>query len=274
MTKMDYLNPINKKLANGDAIIIAGVGSGLTAKGASAGKADFLATYNTAVYRIHGVPTAMAFLPYDDCNQLAIDTLPQILANSGSTPVIIGLGAHDPRRNIKRLIQQVKNLGAVGVTNEPFIGMYEGDLRKQLEAANIGFSREVELIKTASDEGLVTLAYVFTENEAVEMAYAGADMIGVMVGGVTSGGSAGGESAVDLDSALDCINKIGKALEVAGKSVPILAHGGPLNDVGPVAEALKRTCAVGYVTGSTGERVPTENAVKSKIAEFSAVRKG
>lgn len=272
-SKSDFLKAINNKINHGEAIIVTGVGSGLTAKGACLGGADILATYNTAVYRIYGVPTAMAFLPYDDCNKIAFDTLPQVLANSGDVPVIIGLGAHDPRRNIKQMVLQAKKMGAAGITNEPFIGMYEGDLRKQLEAANIGFNREIEMIKTASEEEMLTLAYVYNENEAIEMAFAGADMLGVMVGGVTSGGTAGGVETVGIDSAIEITNRIGEALKVAGKTIPLLIHGGPLNDVEPVRKVINKSYAVGYVTGSTGERVPTVNAVKDKIADFSSIRK-
>ena len=56
----------------GKPIIAAGVGSGLTAKGAVMGGADLLAVYNTAVYRIQGLPTALAFLPYDDANEFPV----------------------------------------------------------------------------------------------------------------------------------------------------------------------------------------------------------
>ena len=121
---------------------------------------------------------------------------------------------------------------------------------------------------------MLTLAYVFTENEAIEMAYAGADFLGVMVGGVTSGGSAGGVETISLDDAVQVTNRVAEALKNAGKTCPIMIHGGPLNDVGPVRQVLEETAAAGYITGSTGERVPAVEAVREKIAAFSAIRKG
>ena len=257
----------------GGTLVVAGVGSGITAKGAQKGGADILATYNTAVYRIQGLPTAMAFLPYDDCNALAFAVLPQVIAAAGETPVMVGIGAHDPRQDIARLVDRAKQSGAAGVTNEPFIGMYEGDLRRQMEAAGFGFSREVDLIRTAARADLLTLAYVFTPEEAVEMAYAGADFIGAMVGGVTSGGSAGGAATVGLDEAAETVRSIIEALRRAGRACPVLVHGGPLNDVAPVQYVLNETEAVGYVTGSTGERIPTELAVREKISSFKSIRK-
>jgi len=90
-----------ERRATGAAIVVAGVGSGLTASAAAAGGADLIATYGTAVYRILGVPTALAFLPYDDANKLTLDLLPEIVERSGGAPVVAGLGAHDPRRSIE-----------------------------------------------------------------------------------------------------------------------------------------------------------------------------
>ena len=271
--KAEYLSALAETVQHGGTLVVAGVGSGITARGARLGGADLLATYNTAVYRIQGLPTAMAFLPYDDCNTLAFAALPQVLAAAGETPVLLGIGAHDPRKNLEQLVEQARACGAAGVTNEPFIGMYEGDIRRQMEAAGLGFSREVDLIRAAAKADMLTLAYVFTPEEAVEMAYAGADMIGAMVGGVTSGGAAGGAETVGLEEAVEVTERINAALKRAGRACPVLVHGGPLNDVAPVQHVLNVTEAVGYVTGSTGERLPTEQAVKDKISSFKSIRK-
>lgn len=273
MSKEQYLRNIEEKIKNKEAIVVAGVGSGATAKAASCGGADVLATYNTAVYRIQGIPTAMAFLPYDDCNSLALNVAPQVIANAGDVPVLLGIGAHDPRRNLSKLVDQAKDLGMAGVTNEPFIGMYEGDLRKQLESAGLGFDKEVELIKIASDKGLLTLAYVFTPEETVRMIEAGADLVGAMVGGVTSGGNAGGAVSVSLDNAIETIKSITEAVSSTGRNVPVLVHGGPLNDAKSVQTVLNTTDSVGYITGSTGERIPIEQSVKEAITAFKSLRK-
>lgn len=273
MDKQEYLKKLFGRADRGEPIIVAGVGCGLTARGAAAGGADLLCTYNTAVYRIHGVPTAMAFLPYDDCNQLTFSVAAQVIAAAGQTPVALGLGAHDPRRDLERMVEDALRIGAAGIANEPFIGMYDGDLRRQMDAAGLGFNRELELIRIAGRKGLVTLGYVFSTEEAVQMADAGVDLIGAMVGGVTSGGTAGGAKTIDLSEAMRTTEEIVAALDRTGRKIPVLPHGGPLNDVGPVAEVFNATRAMGYVTGSTGERVPTEHAVCGKIREFKAIRR-
>lgn len=274
MRAKPYLKQLEEVRKRGEAIVVAGVGSGLTAKAARMGGADLIAVYNTAVYRIQGVPTALAFLPYDNCNTLTLSIVPQVCAAAGTTPVLVGFGAHDPRQPIEDLIEKAIECGVAGVTNEPFIGMYKGDLRAQLEALGLGFERELALIAAASRHGLLTIGWVFSPDEAVRMASAGAHLIGAMVGGITSGGVAGGSATLTLDAAADGIKEIVAAVAKEGKDIPVLIHGGPLNDVRSVSEVLSRTGAAGYVTGSTGERIPVEQAVCAAIACFKSIKQG
>ena len=233
----------------GIPIILAGVGSGLTAKGAVLGGADLLAVYNTAVYRIQGLPSALAFLPYDDANELTITTAPEVIASAGNTPVLLGFGAHDPRMPIPLLIEEAQRLGAAGVTNEPFLGLYGYELRVQLENAGLGFNRELELVEYAVSQGLLGLGWVFSTEEAEEMAKAGAQLIGAMAGGITAGGSAGGVQTSSIDQAVEQIGAIVETARTYSQDILVLGHGGPLADPESVSEVLRLTGADGYATG-------------------------
>ncbi|MCP4329460.1 MAG: phosphoenolpyruvate hydrolase family protein [Alphaproteobacteria bacterium] len=127
---------------SGRPLIMAGVGSGLTARGAVKGGADLLAAYSTAVYRCRGLPSLLSFLPYDNANDLTFAVAPDVLAHAGVCPVILGLGAHDPGQPIENLLDAVESLGAAGVMNEPFVGMYGQEIKAELDAAGLGFQRE------------------------------------------------------------------------------------------------------------------------------------
>src|SRR6516225_9544590 len=100
MSSSETMARVRAVLASGSPVIVAGVGSGLTARGAASGGADVIAVYNTAVYRVRGVPTALAFLPYDDANTLTLAAAPEVIAAAGQVPVLLGFGAHDPRRSL------------------------------------------------------------------------------------------------------------------------------------------------------------------------------
>ena len=255
-----------ERRANGGTIVVAGVGSGLTASAAAAGGADMLATYGTAVYRILGVPTALAFLPYDDSNRLTLDLLPEIVARSDGTPVVAGLGAHDPRRSVEWLVDAAASGGAAGVTNEPFSGIYGPGLRAELEAAGYGFGREVALLEAAARRELVTLGWAFDDDETRRLCDTGVDVIGAIAGITTARG--------DASEAAAAIDRLGSRVEVARRARPesiVLLHGGPLGDPASVAAALARTGADGYATGSSAERAPVFAAVRDAVAAFRSI---
>ena len=256
----EILGRLHERRATGEAIVVAGVGSGITAAAAVAGGADLLATYGTAVYRILGVPTALAFLPYDDANVLTLDLLPVIAGRAGGVPVIAGLGAHDPRRSIQWLVEAAAEEGASGVTNEPFVGIYGPGLRAELETAGYGFGREVALLEAAGREGLLTLGWAFDEEEVRRLAGAGVDVIGAMAG-IT--GSAG--------SAEDDIRRLSAMVDAARREradTLVVIHGGPLGNPAAVGSALLATGADGYATGSSAERTPVFAAVRDAVRAF------
>jgi predicted TIM-barrel enzyme len=260
LMREEIIRRLHERRASGGAIVAAGVGSGITAAAAVAGGADLLATYGTAAYRILGVPTALAFLPYDDANLLTLGLLPPIVERAGEIPVVAGLGAHDPRRSIGWLVDAAVEHGASGVTNEPFVGIYGPALRAELEAAGYGFGREVALLEASRAAGLVTLGWAFDDDEVRRLAGAGVDIIGAMAG-IT--GSAG--------SAEDDVRRLGGMVEAARREradAIVLLHGGPLGDPATVGAALRSTGADGYATGSSAERTPVLAAVRDAVRAF------
>jgi predicted TIM-barrel enzyme len=91
--------------------------------------------------------------------------------------------------------------------------------------------------------------------------------------GVTAGGAAGGMALTSIDAAIDKVAAIAEAALLVNKDVLVLGHGGPFNDSASVELMLKRTRLAGYVTGSTGERIPVEKAVAQAVREFKQVRR-
>lgn len=268
---------LRERRAAGAAIIVAGVGSGLTAAAAAAGGADVLACYGTAAYRILGVPTALAFLPYDDTNALTLELLPTIVARAGETPVVAGLGAHDPRRSLEQLVEAAATRGAAGVTNEPFVAIYGPALRAELEAAGYGFKREVALLEAAARRGLLTLGWAFDEEEVRRLVGTGVDVVGAMAGitqGKATGRAASGESAEPAATAVARLESMVEAARSARPDAIVLLHGGPLGDPASVGDALAATGADGYVTGSSAERTPVFAAVRDVVAAFRRLPTG
>ncbi len=257
---------LRARTADGGAIVVAGVGSGLTAAGAVAGGADLLATYSTAIYRILGVPTALAFMPYDDTNVVTLGLVPEIVGRASGVPVIAGLGAHDPRRPLERLVEAAVDGGAAGLTNEPFVGIYTPEMRADLDRAGYGFSREVAMLAEARRRGMLTLGWAFDAEEVRALLDVGVDIIGAMAG-ITSGAT--GEAA--RQEAFDGFAAMVTAARDAAPDAIVVLHGGPLADPATVADALAYTGADGYATGSSAERTPVIAAVREAVAAFRAL---
>jgi predicted TIM-barrel enzyme len=176
------------------------------------------------------------------------------------TPCIVGVGAHDPNRNLESFMDEMLAMGFSGVTNEPFVGLYGPAFAAELEAAGIGFSREVDLIELAHRKDIFTVAWAFTPDEARRMAQAGADVVGAIVG-VTAGGLTGAKKTLSLEEAAEQVQGMCVAAREINKDIMILTHGGPFKDPETAEYSIEHSDAVGYAAGSSGERMPTEQGV-------------
>lgn len=269
--RSEVVDRLRTQVKNGQALLMFGAGTGLTAKCADLGGADLVAVYSTAKYRMMGLPTLLAWMPYEDCNTCVRQMAREIIPVVKKAPCIAGLGAHNPAVNLEQIIDEMMTMGFSGITNEPFAGLYGEQFAKQLEDAGIGFSREVELIKTAHKKDVFTVAWAFNEDEARIMAEAGADVIGAIIG-VTSGGLTGAKEVMTLDKATAEVQKICLAARSITPEVFILTHGGPFADVATAQFSIANSDADGYASGSSGERMPTESAIIAITKEYKTIK--
>lgn len=269
-SRKQVLERLHDQIHKGKAILMFGAGIGLTARCAEKGGADLIGIYTTAHYRMMGQPSLLAWLPYSNANEHVARMAREILPAVTETPCIVGIGAHDPALDMDRFIDEMTDMGFSGVTNEPFAGMYGREFAEQLEAAGIGFSREVKLIEAAHAKDAFTVAWAFTPEEARRMAGAGADVIGAIVG-VTVGGLTGAKKALGLEEATSWVQEICRAAKEVNPNVLVLTHGGPFKDPATAAYSIKNSAAVGYAAGSSGERLPTETAVVQVAAQYKEI---
>src|SRR6185503_867969 len=101
----------------------------------------------------------------------------EVLPVVKKTPVLAGVCATDPFRVMKYFLREVQATGFSGVQNFPTVGLIDGVFRQNLEETGMGYGPEVDMIRTASEMGLLTCPYVFDEGQARDMARAGADVL-------------------------------------------------------------------------------------------------
>lgn len=81
------------------------------------------------------------------------------------------------------------------------------------------------MIEKAHKMGLLTTPYAFNQDEAVQMASGGADII-VAHMGLTTSGSIGAKTAVSIEESVVRVQNIADAAHRINPNVIVLCHGG------------------------------------------------
>ncbi|HEX5823333.1 MAG TPA: phosphoenolpyruvate hydrolase family protein [Candidatus Limnocylindrales bacterium] len=252
----------------GGVLVGAGAGTGLSAKSAEAGGADLIIIYNSGRFRMAGRGSLAGLLPYGDANAIVVDMAREVLPVVERTPVLAGVCGTDPFRRMAPFLDELRGLGFAGAQNFPTVGLFDGLFRQNLEETGMGFGLEVEMIREAHAQGMLTAPYCFTEPEARAMAEAGADIV-VAHMGLTTKGTIGARTAMTLDDAVERVQAIRAAAAEINPDILVLCHGGPIAEPDDVAFVLRRTTGIaGFFGASSVERLPTEIAIAETVRRF------
>ena len=272
-TREQVLERLQAQRTQGKAIVGAGAGTGISAKFAEAGGADLIVIYNSGRYRMAGHGSLAGVLAFGDANQIVQDMGErEVLPVVREVPVLAGVMGTDPMRRMDYLLRRLDALGFSGINNFPTVGLIDGRFRMELERTNLGFSREVDMIRQAHELGFFTCVYVFTPDESRAMAEVGADAI-IAHMGLTVGGSIGLErgDAMTLEAGPAAIQAIGEAAWAVKRDALLLCHGGPIATPDDARYVLARCGAVGFVGASSMERLPVETAITETVRAFKEV---
>jgi len=181
--------------ARGVPIVGGGAGTGLSAKCEEAGGIDLTLIYNSGRYRMAGRGSLAGLMPYGNANAIVMEMASEVLPVVNHTPVLAGVSATDPFRLMDRFLDQVKAAGFSGVLNFSTVGLIDGTFRANLEETGMGYGLEVDMIAPVRARGMLTTPYGLSEQDAADMARAGADSIVVHLGPTTGGSMGGGNRA-------------------------------------------------------------------------------
>ncbi len=271
--KQQIIANLREKIARNEPVVVTSAGAGLIARLEEKSGADLIVVYNSGRYRMNGIASIAGNLPIGDANQIVFEMgRDQILTAVKHTPVVAGIYGVDPTRDMRRFLESLWQLGYRCVINFPTVAKLSGPIRQELEQVGLGFEKELESLKLASELGFVTLAYCYNPKEAGMLAKAGIDII-VSHAGLTAGGTVGAKNTATLDEAIAVTRTILDAAKTVNPDMIPLCHGGPIVTPEDVARVLKETCAVGFVAASSVERIPVETAVVSTIKALKSVKK-
>jgi predicted TIM-barrel enzyme len=131
----------------------------------------------------------------------------------------------------------------------------------------------VDLVRAARQLELLTTPYVFSEDNARDMAKAGADIV-VCHLGLTTGGAIGAHTALKLKDCVPLIERWAQAALKVNPDIIVLCHGGPIA-LPADARYILRHCAQchGFYGASSMERLPVETALTAQTRKFKAIRR-
>lgn len=271
-TREEVVERLNDTLSKGTAIIVAGAGSGISAKFIEKGGADLIIIYNSGRFRMMGHGSTAGLMAYGDANAIAMEIGEyEVLPVVQEIPVICGVHATDPRRRMWHWLGKVKDMGFSGVNNFPTHTIVDGHFRGVLEETGMSVEKEFEMIGLARRMDLFSIVYVGSPEEAVRMAQNGADAIIAHVG-TTVGGSIGVRDAVvSWEETIKRTQDIIDAAKTVRKDIFFLCHGGPINTPEDADRVIQATDCVGFVGASSLERMSVEKSLESLTREFKAI---
>ncbi|OHV78894.1 phosphoenolpyruvate hydrolase family protein [Ensifer sp. LCM 4579] len=272
-TRAQLIDRFQQKIRVGEPIIGGGAGTGLSAKSEEAGNIDLIVIYNSGRYRMAGRGSLAGLLAYGNANQIVVEMASEVLPVVKHTPVLAGVNGTDPFVVMPTFLRELKEIGFAGVQNFPTVGLIDGLFRQNLEETGMSYAQEVEMIAAAHRLDLLTTPYVFSPEDAVSMAKAGADIL-VCHMGLTTGGAIGARSGKTMEDCVLLINECIEAARAIREDIIIFCHGGPIANPED-ARLVLNSCngCHGFYGASSMERIPTEEAIKSQTLAFKAIRR-
>ncbi len=271
-SRKSILDRLRAKVAAGQPIIGGGAGTGLSAKLEEAGGIDLIVIYNSGRFRMGGRGSLAGMMPYGDANAIVMDMAREVLPVVAKTPVLAGVCGTDPFRVMRLFLEDVRRAGFSGVQNFPTVGLIDGVFRQNLEETEMGFGKEVDMIRLADELDLLTTPYAFNDDEARAMAEAGCDIL-IPHMGLTAKGSIGAKTALTLEESAKRVQAMHDAAKRVNRDVLVLCHGGPIAEPADAQYILDHTEGiVGFYGASSMERLPVEPAITNRIREFGQIR--
>src|SRR3990172_3695155 len=273
IARKDILERFRGMIARSEPIIGGGAGTGLSAKCEEAGGIDLIVIYNSGRYRMAGRGSLAGLMAYGNANEIVLEMAGEVLRVVKRTPVLAGVNGTDPFMITDHFLRRLIALGFSGVQNFPTVGLFDGVIRAQLEETGMGYGLQVDVIRAAHALDLLTTPYVFSEENATDMAHAGADVI-VCHLGLTAGGAIGAETALKLADCASLISRWAEAALKVRKDVIVLCHGGPIarpEDAAYILAACQQ--CHGFYGASSMERLPAETALTETTRRFKAIRR-
>ena len=251
----------------GNFLVGAAVGSGISARAAELGGADFLVVINAGRLRNMGAPSIACLLPTHDAASLSLGVALNEILPQSRVPVLLGVNCWEAGFDPDKAARKVQELGFAGVANFPTAMLFSFGMRRILESAGIGLEREVEMLLAVQELGLDSLYFCGTRSQAQFAARSGLNMI-LLNFGWNAGGKFGHGKRQSLEEMGVIARDVGRLVKRINPKCRFLLEGGSIVSSEDLGYVTEHAPIDGYVGGSTLDRLPFETAVSNKIAGY------
>jgi predicted TIM-barrel enzyme len=272
-SRKEFLARLQKEIHAGKPLVMASAGNGLAAKFIERGGVDILGVYNTGYLRMQGYGSLAGMLPIADANGLVYEMgRKEVLPQAREVPVVAGLNGVDVLRDMKRFLEDCRQIGFSGVHNFPTVAWFEGEFRRTLEATGLGYQMEIDMLNAARGLDMLTIGYAFNEADTERLMRDASPDIFIYHAGITAGGSTGYSGAVALQ---EMATRTQAHYDIARRIKPeviLLAHGASLINPEDAQYLVDHTDAQGVQVGSSIERMAIEVPLQERAAAFKQIR--
>lgn len=264
-----FLKRLWTEIDGGRPLVMTGAGNGICAKFIERGGVDILGVYNTGYFRMQGYGSLAGMLPMADANEMVFQMgKREVLPRVREVPVVAGLNGVDVLRDMRLFLEECGRIGFSGVHNFPTVAWFEGEFRNTLEKTGLGYTHEIEMLKTAKELDMLSIGYAFNEEDTGILMREASPDIFIFHAGITKGGSTGYAEGSGLEEMAERSEKHFRIAKEIKPEVIILAHGAALVDPEDARFLVKNTCCHGVQLGSSIERMAVEKPLEERARSF------
>jgi predicted TIM-barrel enzyme len=272
-TRKEFLQRLTTEIRRGKPLVMTGAGNGICAKFIERGGVDILGVYNTGYFRMQGYGSLAGMLPMADANQMVYDVgRREVLPQVQETPVVAGLNGVDVLRDMPQFLEDCRRIGFSGVHNFPTVAWFDGEFRRTLEATDLGYRREIDMLNWAHDLDMLTVGYAFNQEDTERLIREAAPDILIFHAGITRGGSTGYAGGSSLEETAQRSQAHFLTAKRIKPDVILLAHGAAICEPEDAQFMLDHTDCHGVQLGSSIERMAVEQPLQQRAAAFKGVR--
>lgn len=246
----------------------AAVGSGVVARAAEAGGADFLLAINAGRIRNMGMPSIASMLPIRDAWDATMPFAEREVLPQAKVPVYIGMPSWS-KTPVEAEIRSVLDAGFAGVANFPSSMHYSKAMRRLLDRSGMGTQAEIAMMRRVQAAGGQTLFYCGTLDEARAAAEGALNAV-VFNFGWNVGGADSHTTKISLEEAAQRAREVSRQVRRLRPDMEVYLEGGPILTAEDLNFVIRYAQIDGYVGGSTIDRFPVQNSVANQIAEYKS----